>query len=85
MPVILATLAAGAAGAAVLPRRGNARGGERGGQRPGWRIDGTGTFLVLGAVGLVCTALTEAPGWPRSRTWLVLPGVPPRSPVDIVS
>ena len=29
-------------------------------------------FLVLGAVGLVCTALTEAPGWPPSRTWPVL-------------
>jgi hypothetical protein len=31
-----------------------------------------GTVLVLGAVGLVCTALTEAPGWPPSRTWPVL-------------
>jgi hypothetical protein len=28
--------------------------------------------LVLGAVGLVCTALTEAPGWPPLRTWLVM-------------
>jgi EmrB/QacA subfamily drug resistance transporter len=65
VPVILATLAAGVA---ILPRRS----GERGGQRPGWRIDGAGTFLVLGAVGLVCTALTEAPGWPASRTWPVL-------------
>ena len=27
---------------------------------------------MLGAVGLVCTALTEAPGWPPSRTWPVL-------------
>jgi MYXO-CTERM domain-containing protein len=27
---------------------------------------------VLGTVGLVCTALTEAPGWPPPRTWLVL-------------
>jgi EmrB/QacA subfamily drug resistance transporter len=65
LPVILATLAASVA---VLPRPGNVRGG----QRPGWRIDGVGTFLVLGAVGLVCTALTEAPGWPPSRTWPVL-------------
>jgi EmrB/QacA subfamily drug resistance transporter len=65
LPVVLATLAAGLA---ILPRRGD----ERGGQRPGWRIDGVGTVLVLGAVGLVCTALTEAPGWPPSRTWPVL-------------
>ena len=65
VPIILATLAAGVA---ILPGRGNVRGG----QGPGWRIDGVGTFLVLGAVGLVCTALTEAPGWPPSRTWLVL-------------
>ena len=63
LPVVLATLVAGVA---VLPRRG--------GQRPGWRIDGVGTVLVLGAVGLVCTALTEAPGWPPSRTWPVLAG-----------
>ena len=73
LPVILATLAAGVA---ILPRRGNMRGnihaGERGSRRPGWRIDGVGTVLVLGAVGLVCTALTEAPGWPPSRTWPVL-------------
>ena len=41
-------------------------------QRPGRRIDGVGTVLVLGAVGLVCTALTEAPRWPPSRTWPVL-------------
>ena len=65
VPVILA---AGAAGAAILPRRG----GERDGPRPGRRIDLAGTLLVLGTVGLVCTALTEAPGWPRSRTWPVL-------------
>ena len=65
LPVIAATLAAGVA---ILPRRS----GERGGQRPGRRIDGAGTVLVLGAVGLVCTALTEAPGWPPSRTWPVL-------------
>ena len=65
LPVVLATLVAGVA---ILPRRGV----QRSGQRPGWRIDGVGTFLVLGAVGLVCTALTEAPGWPPSRTWPVL-------------
>jgi EmrB/QacA subfamily drug resistance transporter len=64
MPVILVTLAAGVA---ILPRRGSVR-GEGGGQR----IDWAGTFLVLGAVGLVCTALTEAPRWAPSRTWLVL-------------
>ena len=73
VPVILAALAAGVA---ILPRRGNVRGnnhaGEGGSRRPGWRIDGVGTVLVLGAVGLVCTALTEAPGWPPSRTWPVL-------------
>ncbi len=57
---------------AILPRRGDERGGRRDGRRPGWRIDGLGTVLVLGAVGLVCTALTEAPGWPPSRTWPVL-------------
>ena len=61
VPVILAALAAGVA---ILPRRG--------GQRPGWRIDGVGTVLALGAVGLVCTALTEAPAWPPARTWPVL-------------
>ena len=69
LPVILATLAAGVA---ILPWRGNIYAGERGSRRPGWRIDGVGTILVLGAVGLVCTALTEAPGWPPSRTWPVL-------------
>ena len=69
VPVILATLAAGVA---ILPRRGDERGGQHDGRRPGWRIDGVGTVLVLGAVGLVCTALTEAPGWPPSRTWPVL-------------
>ena len=69
VPIILATLAAGVA---ILPRRGGERGSERSGRRPGWRIDGVGTFLVLGAVGLVCTALTEAPGWPPARTWPVL-------------
>jgi EmrB/QacA subfamily drug resistance transporter len=65
VPVVLAALAAGVA---ILPRRG----GERGGRRPGQRIDSVGTVLVLGTVGLVCTALTEAPGWPPSRTGPVL-------------
>jgi EmrB/QacA subfamily drug resistance transporter len=61
VPIILATLTAGVA---ILPRRSV--------QRPGWRIDGMGTVLVLGAVGLVCTALTEASAWPPARTWPVL-------------
>jgi MFS family permease len=64
LPVIVAALAAGAA---ILPRNP----GVGDGPRPG-RIDRTGTVLVLGAVGLVCTALTEAPRWPASRTWPVL-------------
>jgi len=65
LPVVLAALAAGVA---ILPRRP----GVRDGQPPGWRIDGVGAVLVLGAVGLVCAALTEAPHWPPSRTWPVL-------------
>jgi EmrB/QacA subfamily drug resistance transporter len=65
LPVIVA---AWAGGVAILPRRGF----EPGGQRPGFRIDSMGAILVLGSVGLVCTALTEAPGWPPVRTWLVL-------------
>jgi MFS family permease len=65
VPVILATLAAGPA---ILP----GGGAERGGRRPGPGIDAVGAVLVLGAVGLVCTALIEAPGWPPSRTWPVL-------------
>jgi EmrB/QacA subfamily drug resistance transporter len=65
VPVILGTVAAGAP---ILPRPGGARG--RG--RPGLRIDGGGAALALGAAGLVCIALTEAPGWPPTRTWLVL-------------
>ena len=67
VPIIVAALVAGVV---VLPRH-RAAGGD-GGRRPGWRADGVGTVLVLGAVGLVCTALTEAPGWPPSRTWPVL-------------
>jgi EmrB/QacA subfamily drug resistance transporter len=65
LPIILAALAAGVA---ILPQRP----GTGDGPRPGRRIDRAGTVLVLGAVGLVCTALTEAPGWPPSRTWPVL-------------
>ena len=65
LPVILAALAAGVA---ILPRRPDAGDGPR----PARRIDRVGTVLVLGAVGLVCTALTEAPQWPPSRTWPVL-------------
>ena len=61
VPIIVAAFAAGVA---ILPRRG--------GQQPGWRIDGVGTVLTLGAVGLVCTALTEAPASPPARTWPVL-------------
>ena len=75
MPVILAALAAGAV---VLPRPGGQRASRRGGrgmrgsQRTGWRIDSLGTVLVLGAVGLVCTGLIEAPGWPSARTGLAV-------------
>jgi EmrB/QacA subfamily drug resistance transporter len=65
LPVILAALAAGVA---ILPRRP----GVADGQRAGRPVDGVGTALVLGAVGLVCAALTEAPRWPPSRTWPVL-------------
>jgi MFS family permease len=65
LPVILAALAAGVV---ILPRRPRIRDG----QRPARRSDGVGAGLVLGAVGLVCTALTEAPQWPPSRTWPVL-------------
>ena len=67
LPVVLA---AWAAGAAILPRRGAER--RRAASGPGGRIDGVGTILVLGSVGLVCAALTKASGWPPSRTWLVL-------------
>jgi EmrB/QacA subfamily drug resistance transporter len=64
LPVVVAALAAGVA---ILPRRPASDGPQRGG-----RIDRPGAVLVLGAVGLVCTALTEAPRWPPSRTWPVL-------------
>jgi len=76
VPVILAALAAGAV---VLPwpdgqHAGRRRGerGIRGSRRTGWRIDSLGTVLVLGAVGLVCAGLTEAPGWPPVRAGLVV-------------
>jgi EmrB/QacA subfamily drug resistance transporter len=65
LPVILAALAAGVV---ILP----GRPGVVDGQRAGRPVDGVGAVLVLGAVGLVCTALTEAPRWPPSRTWPVL-------------
>jgi EmrB/QacA subfamily drug resistance transporter len=76
VPVILAALAAGAV---ILPRPGGQRTSRRrderdshASRRTGWRIDSLGTVLVLGAVGLVCTGLTEAPGWPSARTGLVV-------------
>ena len=65
LPVILGALAAGVA---ILPRRPHVPDGWRRARR----IDRVGTVLVLGAVGLVCTALTEAPRWPPSRTWPVV-------------
>jgi len=78
VPVILAALAAGAV---VLPRSGgqcagrrHGERGRRGSRRTDWRIDSLGTVLVLGAVGLVCTGLIEAPGWPAARTGLVVAG-----------
>jgi MFS family permease len=84
LPVVLAALAAGMA---ILPRHP----GVPDGQRVGRRIDGVGTVLVLGAVGLVCTALTEAPRWPASRTWPVLaaglglgPGSWPTSAITLI-
>ena len=68
VPVVLAALPAGAV---LVPGPGGERARVRTGRgrgEPGWRIDGAGALLVLGAVGLVCTALTEAPGWPVTRT-----------------
>jgi EmrB/QacA subfamily drug resistance transporter len=69
LPIVLGALVAGIA---ILPRRDADPGGPRHIQRGGLRIDGAGIVLVLGAVGLACTALTEASAWPPSRTWLVL-------------
>jgi len=60
VPVVLLGLAMGMT---VLPRDGA---GAR------QRIDALGTLLVLAAMGLVCAALTEAPAWPASVTWVVL-------------
>ena len=65
VPIVVAAFAAGAV---ILPRR--VGGGGR--RRFAGRIDPVGAFLVLAAVGLVCTALTEAEGWPFSRTALLL-------------
>ena len=65
LPIIVAALAAGAA---ILPRRDAAPAGLRAGRR----TDLAGTVLVMGAVGLVCTALTQSSRWPASRTWLAL-------------
>jgi EmrB/QacA subfamily drug resistance transporter len=64
VPIVVATFAAGVP---ILPRS-----GEHTRQRIGRRIDPVGALLVLTAIGLVCTALTEAPGWPLSRTVLLL-------------
>jgi EmrB/QacA subfamily drug resistance transporter len=76
VPLVLAAVSAGAV---VLPGSGGGRARGRRGvrtgpgrQQSGWRFDGVGTLLVLVAVGLVCTALTEAPGWPVPRTALVV-------------
>jgi EmrB/QacA subfamily drug resistance transporter len=62
VPLILITMAAGRV---VLPREDGAERGDR-------RIDYAGVLLALGAIGLVCTALTEIPVWPAVRTWGVL-------------
>src|SRR4029077_20128178 len=64
-PIAVATFAAGVA---ILPRGG----GARCSQRFGRSVDPVGALLVLAAVGLACTALTEAPGWPPWRTALLL-------------
>jgi EmrB/QacA subfamily drug resistance transporter len=64
VPIVVATFAAGVP---ILPRS-----GDHTRQRIGRRIDPVGALLVLAAIGLVCTALTEAPGWPLSRTLLLL-------------
>jgi EmrB/QacA subfamily drug resistance transporter len=65
LPVVLAAVAAGMV---FLPRHS----GVPDPQRTSRRIDGVGIVLVLGAVGLLCAALTEAPRWPPLRTWPVL-------------
>jgi MFS family permease len=61
VPLVIASVAAGAI---VLARDDAGRGGGR--------IDGVGTLLALGTMGLVCTALTEMSAWPASRVWSML-------------
>jgi EmrB/QacA subfamily drug resistance transporter len=60
LPLILAALLVGAI---VLPRDG---------ARVQQRVDAVGTLLVLGAIGLVCAGLIQAPTWPAIATWSVL-------------
>ncbi|WP_433185783.1 MFS transporter [Actinoallomurus sp. CA-150999] len=61
VPLVLATLVAGVV---VLPRGG--------GQGAGRHVDHRGMLLALGAIGLVCTALTEIQDWPAVWTWAML-------------
>ncbi|MEV0404071.1 MFS transporter [Actinoallomurus sp. NPDC050550] len=61
VPLVLATLAAGVV---VLPRSG--------GRGTGRHVDPWGMLLALGAIGLVCTALTEIQDWPAAWTWTML-------------
>jgi EmrB/QacA subfamily drug resistance transporter len=60
LPIVLATLLAGTV---VL---------QRDGLRVKQRVDAVGTVLVLGAMGLVCAGLIEAPSWPALTTWSIL-------------
>jgi EmrB/QacA subfamily drug resistance transporter len=60
VPVVLLGLVVGAI---VLPR-------DEAAVRQ--RIDSLGALLVLGAMGLVCAALTEAPEWPSAWMWTAL-------------
>ena len=68
LPVVLAALAAAAR---ILPRQPGA-GTRASGTRCGRHFDLAGTVLALSAVGLMCTALTEASRWPAVRTWTAL-------------
>ncbi|GAA3249906.1 MFS transporter [Nonomuraea helvata] len=61
VPLVAVTVAAGPS---ILPRDGARRSGRR--------VGAVGALLVFGAVGLVCTALTELPAWPPVRTEGVL-------------
>jgi EmrB/QacA subfamily drug resistance transporter len=61
VPIVLVTLAAGAA---LLHRDA--------GSRTDRRFDVIGTLLVLGAIGSIGTALTEISAWPPSLTWPLL-------------